>query len=127
MVQTWDDTEVARRWVVLLLLLLLLLLLCPILKDADGQAEESNEMELNTIRHDWQRLETIRLRRSDSAWRMRLLCQNVATRAILKTMKLVASGRIDFDLSGRTRDPGLCSLCRIESDPRCDGRNTGAE
>jgi len=48
-VQTWDDTEVARRW----------LLLCPIRKDADGQAEEPNELELNTIRNDRQRLETI--------------------------------------------------------------------
>ena len=77
MVQTWDDTEVARRW----LLLLLLLLLCPIRKDAAGLAEEPNEMELNTIRNDRQKLETIRLRLSDIAWWMRLLCQNVAARA----------------------------------------------
>ena len=71
MVQIWDDTEVARRW----------LLLCPIRKDAAGQAEEPNEMELNTIRNDRQKLETIRLRLSDIAWWMRLLCQNVAARA----------------------------------------------
>ncbi|HEY0983981.1 IS66 family insertion sequence element accessory protein TnpB [Schlesneria sp.] len=70
-VQTWDDTEVARRW----------LLLCPIRKDGDGQPEEPNEMELNTIRNDHQKLETIRLRLGDIAWWMRLLCQNIAMRA----------------------------------------------
>jgi hypothetical protein len=38
----WDDTEVARRW----------LMLCPVRKDGEGLAEEPNEMELNSIRHD---------------------------------------------------------------------------
>jgi hypothetical protein len=70
-VKTWSDTEVARRW----------LMLCPMRRDADRQPEEPNEMELNTIRNDRQKLETIRLRLSDIAWWMRLLCQNIATRA----------------------------------------------
>ena len=70
-VVTWDDTEVARRW----------LMLCPVRKNCEGFAEEPNEMELNSIRNDSQRLETIRRRLSDLAWWMRLLCQKIATRA----------------------------------------------
>ena len=70
-VATWDDTEVARRW----------LMLCPVRKNDEGFAEDPNEAELNMIRNDPQRLETIRLRLSDIAWWMRLLCQNIAVRA----------------------------------------------
>ena len=70
-VTTWDDTEVARRW----------LMLCPVRKNDDGFAEEPNEAELNVVRNDPQKLETIRLRLSDIAWWMRLLCQNIAVRA----------------------------------------------
>ena len=70
-VATWDDTEVARRW----------LMLCPVRKNDEGFAEEPNEAELNMVRNDPQRLETIRLRLSDIAWWMRLLCQNIAVRA----------------------------------------------
>jgi len=50
-------------------------------KNAEGLAEEPNEMELNTIRNDPQKLATIRLRLSDIAWWMRLLCQHIAVRA----------------------------------------------
>ena len=70
-VKTWSDTEVARRW----------LLLCPVRKDDEGNAEEPNEVELNGIRNDRQKLATIRLRLSDVAWWMRLLCQHIAVRA----------------------------------------------
>ena len=70
-VATWEDTEIARRW----------LLLCPVRKNADGVPEEPNEMELNSVRNDPQRLAMIRLRLSDIGWWMRLLCQNIATRA----------------------------------------------
>ena len=70
-IATWDDTEVARRW----------LMLCPLRKDGEGCAEEPNEMELNSLRNDPQKLQTIRFRLSDIAWWMRLLCQNIATRA----------------------------------------------
>ena len=70
-VATWDDTEVARRW----------LMLCPIRKDKNRLPEEPNEVELNSIRNDAQKLETVRLRLSDITWWMRLLCQNVAMRA----------------------------------------------
>ena len=45
-VTAWDDTEVARRR----------LMLCPIRKEADGNAEEPNEMELNSIRNDRRKL-----------------------------------------------------------------------
>ena len=70
-VQAWDDTEVARRW----------LMLCPVRKTADGLAEEPNAMELNSIRNDPEKLASIRQRLSDIAWWMRLLCQNIAVRA----------------------------------------------
>ncbi|HUG69858.1 MAG TPA: hypothetical protein VMM76_19050, partial [Pirellulaceae bacterium] len=70
-VATWDDTEVARRW----------LLLCPVRKSKDGRPKEPNEFELNSICHDPERLAKIRTRLSDISWWMRLLCQNIAQRA----------------------------------------------
>ena len=70
-VGTWDDSEVARRW----------LMLCPVRKRKDRSAEEPNEFELNSIRNDPDKLATIRKRLSDVAWWMRLLCQNIGTRA----------------------------------------------
>jgi len=66
----WDDTEVARRW----------LLVCPRRKNEDGSASEPIECELNSIRHDPDRLAQIRLRLSDISWWM-LLCQTIAMRA----------------------------------------------
>ena len=70
-VETWDDSEVARRW----------LMLCPKRKKPDKSPEEPNEFELNSIRNDPDKLATIRTRLSDIAWWMRLLCQNIGTRA----------------------------------------------
>ena len=54
-VATWDDTEIARRWMTL----------CPQRKRADGSAEEPNEFELNAIRNDPDRVREIRSRLSD--------------------------------------------------------------
>ena len=70
-VETWDDSEVARRW----------LMLCPKRKKKDRSPEEPNEFELNSIRNDPNKLATIRKRLSDVSWWMRLLCQNIGTRA----------------------------------------------
>ncbi len=70
-VQTWDHSELARRW----------LMLCPKRKKKDRSPEEPNEFELNSIRSDPDKLATIRKRLSDVAWWMRLLCQNIGTRA----------------------------------------------
>lgn len=70
-VVTWDDTEVARRW----------LLLCPFRKQIDGTAAEPTETELNTIRNDADRVAEIRSRLSDISWWMRLICQRIASRA----------------------------------------------
>jgi len=70
-VATWNDTEVARRW----------LWLCPGRKHEDGSAAEPSECELNSLRHDPDRLAQIRSRLSDIAWWMRLLCQTIAIRA----------------------------------------------
>jgi hypothetical protein len=69
-VSTWDDTEVARRW----------LLICPVRKNSAGEPEEPNEFELNSIRNDQQKLETVRLRLSDLGGWMRVLCQDIAVR-----------------------------------------------
>jgi len=70
-VETWDCTEVARRW----------FMLCPARKQPDGTPAEPNEQELNSIRHDAERLAQIRSRLSDISWWMRLLNQNIAQRA----------------------------------------------
>ena len=70
-VETWDDTEVARRW----------LMLCPQRKGADGQGLEPNDAELNSILTDPEKLKKIRSRLSDISWWMRLLCQKIAQRA----------------------------------------------
>ena len=70
-VATWDDSEVARRW----------LLLCPVRKHDDGTPKEPSEAELNAIRNDLVRLAEIRRRLSDISWWMRLVCQRIATRA----------------------------------------------
>jgi hypothetical protein len=66
-VETWDDTEVARRWLVA----------CPIRKGAS----EPTEAELNSIRFDADRVQEIRRRLSDISWWMKLLCQRIAQRA----------------------------------------------
>ena len=71
MVASWDDTEVARRW----------MLLCPDRKTSDGAPEEPSEPELNSIRTCPDRVKEIRSRLSDISWWMRLLCQRVAQRA----------------------------------------------
>jgi hypothetical protein len=70
-VETWDDTEVAKRW----------LMLCPNRKAADGRAADPTEPELNSIRLDAEKVKTIRSRLSDISWWMRLLCQKIAQRA----------------------------------------------
>jgi hypothetical protein len=70
-VATWDDSEVARRW----------LLICPVRKNLAGEPEEPNEFELNSIRNDPRKLEILRLRLSDLGWWMRVLCQYIALRA----------------------------------------------
>ncbi len=70
-VETWDDSEVARRW----------FLLCPVRCDSNCHPLEPNEPELNAIRNDSERVAEIRSRLSDISWWMRLLCQNIAMRA----------------------------------------------
>lgn len=70
-VASWDNTEVARRW----------LMLCPVRKNKDGSPKEPSEAELNTIRNNHKRLEEIRSRLSDISWLIRLLCQRVGQRA----------------------------------------------
>jgi len=56
-------------------------MLCPKRKKKDGSLEEPNEFKLNSIRNDPDKLATIRKRLSDVAWLIRLLCQNIGTRA----------------------------------------------
>ena len=67
----WDDTEVARRW----------LMLCPKRRDADRNPKEPKESELNAIRNKPSKVKEIRSRLSDISWWMRLLSQKVAQRA----------------------------------------------
>lgn len=69
-VKTWDDTEVARRW----------LMICPNRKK-DGKGCEPNQAELDSIRNSPVALAEIRERLSSLSWWMRLLNQRVAQRA----------------------------------------------
>ncbi len=85
-VAEWNDTEVARRW----------LMLCPVRKDAQGQAEEPSEAELNSIRKNKKKLEAIRSRLSDISWWMRLLSQNIAQRTTATTRRWENSGKRDY-------------------------------
>ena len=73
-VATWDDTEVARRW----------LTLCPKRKDDQGRAEEPTTAELNSIRKDKKQLREIRTRLSHISWWVRLFSQKIAQRANLE-------------------------------------------
>lgn len=70
-VREWDDSEVARRW----------WRLCPIRKNEQGQPAEPTEAELDTIRHDPERLATVRRRLSDISWWMRMASEPIARRA----------------------------------------------
>ena len=70
-VQGWDNTEVARRW----------LMLCPHRRDPHGNPLSPTEPELNAIRHCPVKLAEIRSRLSNISWWMRLLNQRVAQRA----------------------------------------------
>ena len=69
-VTSWDDTEVARRW----------LLICPMRKHADGSPCEPTPQELDTIRNCNEKTTEIRSRLSDISWWMRLLDQRIARR-----------------------------------------------
>ena len=63
-VSTRDETEVARRW----------LLICPVRKNSAGDPEDPNEFELNSIGTDPRKLEAFSLRLCDLGWWMRVLC-----------------------------------------------------
>ncbi len=69
-VKTWDDTEVARRW----------LMICPKKKNKDGSPKEPTEPQLDSIRNDPVQVAEIRSRLSDISWWMRLMCQTIAQR-----------------------------------------------
>ena len=71
MVASWDDTEVARRW----------LKLCPSRKNKRDLAKEPTECALNSIRNDPDRVAELRRRLSDISWWVRLMCQRIAKRA----------------------------------------------
>ena len=70
-VQTWDDSEVARRW----------LMICPKRKDDKGNALVPTEAELDKIRNSPVEIAKLRTRLSDISWWMRILCQKIGTRA----------------------------------------------
>jgi hypothetical protein len=70
-VATWDDAEVARRW----------LMLCPKRRTSDKQPAEPTPEELQSILKNPAALREIRTRLSDVSWWMRLLCQKIGRRA----------------------------------------------
>jgi hypothetical protein len=70
-VATWDNREVARRW----------LMLCPIRRCADSKPLPPTEAEINLIANCPVKCQEMRKRLSSISWWMRLLCQRVAQRA----------------------------------------------
>jgi len=70
-VATWDDQEVARRW----------LMLCPQRRGPDGSPMTPTQPEIHSIAGCPIRRAEIRKRLSSFSWWMRLLCQRVAMRA----------------------------------------------
>lgn len=70
-VATWDDTEVARRW----------LMLCPNRRDEKGNPAEPTDAELDTMRNCPEKLVDIRRRLSDISWLMRMVAEPIAKRA----------------------------------------------
>jgi len=70
-VATWDDREVARRW----------LMLCPHRRSPDSAAMPPMQPEINSIANCPVKCAEIRKRLSNISWWMRLLCQRVAQRA----------------------------------------------
>lgn len=70
-VRSWDDTQVASRW----------LTLCPPRLECDGTPATPTELDLDVIRNNPEKLEEIRRRLSDVSWWMRLLSQKIAQRA----------------------------------------------
>ena len=74
-VAEWDDSEVARRW----------LMLCPERRDKNGKSEVPSEFELNHICKHKTRLKVIRSRLSDISWWMRLVSQNMPVFSLQKS------------------------------------------
>ena len=119
-VATWDDREVARRW----------LMLCPRRTHEDGSPQSPTEPELNSIVTDEDKLADLRLRLSNISWWMRLVCQRIAQRA-----------NFDDDQSGKfwqarfkavrllDEEAILAGAAYVDlgSDPRSTGRDARAE
>ncbi len=70
-VASWDNREVARRWLVI----------CPVNKGGKPLSPVSAEAEVNAICNNPAKLREVRRRLSDISWWMRLLCQRIAQRA----------------------------------------------
>ncbi len=70
-VRTWDDRDVAIRW----------LRICPLRKNHDGTPKEPSDSEIASIVSDGEFVAQLRRRLSDISWWMRLLCQYVGQRA----------------------------------------------
>jgi hypothetical protein len=96
-VATWNDTEVATRW----------LRLCPPRKTAEGQSAEPTDAELNTIRNVPPRLAEIRRRLSDISWLMRLIAEPIAR---LANREDQVSGRF---WQGRFKAVKLCDEAAV--------------
>jgi len=91
-VATWDDSEVARRW----------LHLCPARKMPAGQPAEPTEAEFDSIRCVPEKLAIIRRRLSDISWLMRMIAEPIARQANREDR---VSGRF---WQGRFRAVRLC-------------------
>ncbi|MEQ8790972.1 MAG: hypothetical protein RIC55_32210, partial [Pirellulaceae bacterium] len=96
-VATWDDAEVARRW----------LMLCPVRKTPAGEPEEPTDAEIAAITGVPERLKEIRRRLCDISWLMRMATEPLARRA---NREDGVSGRF---WEGRFKSVKLCDEAAI--------------
>jgi len=96
-VATWNDAEVARRW----------LRLCPVRKTPDGQPAEPSETEIAALTGWPERLAEIRCRLSDISWLMRFVAEPLARWA---NREDEVSGRF---WEGRFKSVKLCDEAAI--------------
>ena len=89
-VASWDNREVARRW----------LMLCPVRCSANSRPLPPSEAEISSIANCPLKSQEIRRRLSNFSWWMRLLCQRIAQRANNEEKE---RGRFFQDRYGATR------------------------
>jgi hypothetical protein len=119
-VQTWDDNEIASRW----------LRICPKRKDSNGKPLEPTQKEIDLFATSPVAVKRIRSRLSDISWWMRILCQRIAMRANHEDKevgKFFRDGSKLYDFSmKKPYSLALPMWISIRSEPRWQNRSKPA-